>query len=177
MVGWFVTVRGGPSIIYRDHEMMKSIKELVKIRQSVVTLYSDTSTNRHTDGFLQDCNISSALAMEKLQSCVKPWILYQCICGVVCPLFFRIIFLQNIKNPLFAKRTIHGRTLGRLLDSCVAIGDRATVFQQHSKIDPRMMWKKINELIWDKKKNMSRNHCISASSLMIFFHYRKKCLL
>ena len=40
-------------------------------------------------------------------------------------------FLQNIKNLLVAKRTIHGRTLGCPLDSWVAIGNRATVFQQH----------------------------------------------
>ena len=91
--------------------------------QSVFTLYSDTSTNRHTDGFVQECSISSALAMEILQSCAKPWIWYQCICRVVCPLFIRNIFLQNIKNSLVAKRTIHGRTLGRPLDSWVAIGD------------------------------------------------------
>ena len=37
-------------------------------------------------------------------------------------------FLQNLKNPLVAKRTIYGRTLGR---PCVAFGNRATVFQQH----------------------------------------------
>ena len=85
MVGWSVSVLGGPSIIYWDHEMIKSIKELFKIRQSVFTLYSDTSTNRHTD----------ALAMEILQSCIKPWIWYQCICGVVCPLFFRNIFCKT----------------------------------------------------------------------------------
>ena len=42
-------------------------------------------------------------------------------------------FLQNIKNSLVAKRTIHGWTLGRPLDSWVAIADRATVFQQHCK--------------------------------------------
>ena len=95
MVGWADSVLGSPSIIYWDHEMIKSIKELVKIRQSVFTLYSDTSTNRHTDGFLQDCSISSALAMEILQPCVKPWIWYHCICGVVCPLFFRNIFCKT----------------------------------------------------------------------------------
>ena len=39
-------------------------------------------------------------------------------------------FLQNLKNPLVAKRTIYGRTLGRPVDSWVAFGDRATVFQQ-----------------------------------------------
>ena len=132
MVGWSVSVLGGPSIIYWDHEMIKSIKELVKIRQSVFTLYSDTSTNRHTNGFLQDCSISSALAMEILQSCVKPWIWYQCIRLRSCLSTFLLkIFLQTIKNSLVAKRTIHGRTLGRLLDSWVAIGDRATVFQKH----------------------------------------------
>ena len=38
------------------------------------------------------------------------------------------IFLQNIQNSLAAKGTIHGRTLGRLLDSWVAIGDWATYF-------------------------------------------------
>ena len=40
-------------------------------------------------------------------------------------------FLQNLKNSLVAKRTIHGRTLGRQVDWWVAFGDRATVFQQH----------------------------------------------
>ena len=40
-------------------------------------------------------------------------------------------FLQNLKNPLVAKQTIYGRTLGRPVDSWVAFGDRATVFQQH----------------------------------------------
>ena len=128
MVGWSVSVLGGPSIIYWDHEMIKSIKDLVKIRQSVFTLYSDTSTNRHTDGFLQDCSISSALAMEILLSCVKPWIWYQCICGVVCPLSFRNIFCKTLRihwspngpsmvGPWVA-RWIHGSQL-------------ATVFQQH----------------------------------------------
>ena len=33
-------------------------------------------------------------------------------------------FLQNLKNPLVAKRTIYGRTLGRPVDSWVAFGDR-----------------------------------------------------
>ena len=88
------------------------------------------STNRHIDGFVHDCSISSAL--EILQSCTKPWIWYQCICGVVCPLFYRnILVLQNIKNSLVAKRTIHGRTLGRPLDSWVAFSNQATIFQQH----------------------------------------------
>ena len=40
-------------------------------------------------------------------------------------------FLQNLKNPLVAKRTIHGGTLGRPVDSWVAFGDRVTIFQQH----------------------------------------------
>ena len=34
----------------------------------------------------------------------------------------------------------------------------------HNKNDPRMMWKKINELIRDKTKNVSCNHGISAYS-------------
>ena len=132
MVGWSVSDLGGPSIIYWDHEMIKSIKELVKIRQSVFTLYSDTSTNRHIDGFLQDCSISSALAMEILQSCVKPWIWYQLMHLWSClSTFLPKYFLQNIKNSLVAKRTIHGRTLGCPLDSGVAVGDWATLFQQH----------------------------------------------
>ena len=57
--------------------------------------FVQTSPNRHNDGFVQDCSISSALAMEILQSCAKPWIWYQCICGVVCPLFFRNIFCKT----------------------------------------------------------------------------------
>ena len=40
-------------------------------------------------------------------------------------------FLQKLKNPLVDKRTIYGRTLCRPLDSWVAFGDRATVFQHH----------------------------------------------
>ena len=40
-------------------------------------------------------------------------------------------FLQNLKNSLVAKRTINGGTLGRPVDSWVAFGDRATIFQQH----------------------------------------------
>ena len=39
----------------------------------------------------------------------------------------------------------------------------------NNKNDPRMMWKKINELIRDKKKNMSCNHGISASSFNEYF--------
>ena len=40
-------------------------------------------------------------------------------------------FLQNLKNVLVAKRTIDGGTLGRPVDSWVAFGNRATIFQQH----------------------------------------------
>ena len=43
-------------------------------------------------------------------------------------------FLQNLKNPLVAKRTIYSRTLGRPVDSWVAFGDRAIVFQQYCMI-------------------------------------------
>ena len=110
-------------------ETMKSIKELVKMSQSVSALYSDTSPNRHTDGFVQDWGISSALAMEILQYCARPWIWYQCICCLST--FLPKYFLQNINNLLVAKRTIHGRTFSRPLDSWVAFGDRVTVFQQH----------------------------------------------
>ena len=39
----------------------------------------------------------------------------------------------------------------------------------HNKNDPRMMWKKINELIRDKKKNVSCNHGISAYSFNEYF--------
>ena len=40
---------------------------------------------------------------------------------------------QNPKNSLVAKRTIDGGTLGRPVDSWVAFGDRATMFQQHCR--------------------------------------------
>ena len=124
---------GGPSQFWVVRqwytETMKSMKELVKMSQSVSALYSDTSPNRHTDGFVQDWGISSALAMEILQSCAKPWIRYQCICCLST--FLPKYFLQNINNSLVANRTIHGRTFSRPLDSWVAFGDRATVFQQH----------------------------------------------
>ena len=106
---------GGPSQFWVVRqwytEAMKSIKELVKMSQSVFALYSDTSPNRHTDGFVQDWGISSALAMEILQSCAKPWIWYQCICCLST--FLPKYFLQNINNSLVAKRTIHGRTFSR----------------------------------------------------------------
>ena len=49
------------------------------------------------------------------------------------------IFFAKHKNSLVAKRTIHGRTLGRPLDSWVAFGDWATVFQQHCVPYPRML--------------------------------------
>ena len=39
----------------------------------------------------------------------------------------------------------------------------------HNKNDPRMIWKKINELIRDKKKNVSCNHGISAYSFNEYF--------
>ena len=39
----------------------------------------------------------------------------------------------------------------------------------HNTNDPRMMWKKINELIWDKKKHISCNHGISAYSFNEYF--------
>ena len=39
----------------------------------------------------------------------------------------------------------------------------------NNKNDPRMMWKKINELVRDKKKSMSCNHGISASSFNEYF--------
>ena len=107
---------------------MKSIKELVKTSQSVSALYSDSSPKRYTDSLVPDCSISSALAKEILQSCAKPWIWYQCICGVVCPLFFRNIFCKtwiihwspngpSMVGPSVI-RWIHGSHL-------------ATVFQQH----------------------------------------------
>ena len=129
--GWVVRLSSGWSVIIytRYTETIKSIKELAKTSQSVFTLYSDTSTHRHADGFVQDCSISGALAMEILQSCAKPLIsmhLRSCLST-----FLPKIFLQNTNNSLVAKRTIHGRTLGRPLDSWVAFGDRATVFQQH----------------------------------------------
>ena len=127
---------GGPSQFWVVRqwytETMKSMKELVKMSQSVSALYSDTSPNRHTDGFVQDWGISSALAMEILQSCAKPWIRYQCICCLST--FLPKYFLQNINNSLVANRTIHGRTFSRPLDSWVAFGDRATVFQQHCRV-------------------------------------------
>ena len=56
---------------------------------------------------------------------------YQCIYGIVSPLSLQNIFCKNLNNPLVAKRTNYGRTLGHPVDSWVAFGDRATVFQQH----------------------------------------------
>ena len=46
--------------------------------------------------------------------------------------------LQNLKNSLVAKQTIDGGTLGRLVDSWVAFGDRATIFLQHCTALPRL---------------------------------------
>ena len=39
----------------------------------------------------------------------------------------------------------------------------------HNKYVPRMMWKKVNELIRDKKKNIRCNHGISAYSFDEYF--------
>ena len=88
--GWVVRLSSGWSVnnILRPWNQLKNWP---KISQSVFSLYSDTGTNRHTNGFVQDCSISSVLAMEILQSCAKPWIWYQCICRVVRPLFLRNI--------------------------------------------------------------------------------------
>ena len=130
--------------------------------QSVFTLYSDTSTNRHTDGFVQECSISSALAMEILQSCAKPWIWYQCICRVVCPLFIRNIFLQNIKNSLVAKRTIHGRTLGRPLDSWVAIGDVRPYFSS------TVFWKKWPSRLRVNSQSSLGGFCLTTHMVVQF---------
>ena len=35
---------------------------------------NDTATSDHMDGLVQDCSISSALAMQILHSCTKPLI-------------------------------------------------------------------------------------------------------
>ena len=41
---------------------------------------SNTNLNdKYTDGLVQDCSNSIALAMELMQSCTKPWIQYQII--------------------------------------------------------------------------------------------------
>ena len=50
---------------------------------------------------------------------------------IVCPLSFPNVFCKTLKIPLVATRTIHGRILGRPMDTWVTFGDRATVFQQH----------------------------------------------
>ena len=98
MVRWSVSVLGGPSIIYWDNKINQ------RIGQNKPIGIHDTSTHRHADGFVQDCSISGALAMETLQSCAKPWIWYQCIYGVVCPLFFRNIFC---KTQFIGRQTDH----------------------------------------------------------------------
>ena len=43
-------------------------------------------------------------------------------------------FLQNLKNPLVAKRTIYGRTLGRPVDSWVAFGDHISAALGHMSL-------------------------------------------
>ena len=52
---------------------------------------------------------------------------------------FHSDFLQNLKNSLVAKRIIDGGTLGRPVDSWVAFGDRATIFQQHCTAQSRLV--------------------------------------
>ena len=100
-VWWSVSVLGGQSIIYRDHKIKNWSKR------------ANRYSHRHTDGFVQDCSISGALAMEILQSCAKP-----CMDRISMHLrscwstFLRNIFLQNTKNSLVAKWTIHGSPVG-----------------------------------------------------------------
>ena len=123
---------GDPSQFWVVRQLYtETIKNQLKNWSKRANRYSrfiQTQVHRHTDGFVQDCSLSGALAMEILQSCAKPWIWYLRSC---LSTFLPKYFFQNTKNSLFAKRTIHGRTLGRPLDSWVAFGDRATVFQQH----------------------------------------------
>ena len=111
---------------------------------------------------MQVCSISTAVAMEILQSCTKPWIWYQCIHLRSClSAFIPKYFLQNIKKSLVAKRTIHGRTLGRPLDSWVAFGDRATIFQQHWK------WAFLS---WNTKRCSETSPIYGGHSLYIGNH-------
>ena len=75
--------------------------KMVKRRQSESTFYIGTSTKGH---------MLSVIVMSG---------------------FILKYFLQNLKNSLVAKWTIGDVTLGRPVDSWVAFGDRATIFQQH----------------------------------------------
>ena len=40
------------------------------------------AVHKHIDGLVQDCSISSALAMEIMQSCTKPWLWQFCGPGI-----------------------------------------------------------------------------------------------
>ena len=74
---------------------------MVKRRQSESALYLGTSTYGHM------------ISVNRMSSFIPKY------------------FLQNLKNLMVTKWTIDGGTLGRLVDSWVAFGDRATIFQQH----------------------------------------------
>ena len=84
-------------------------------------------------------------------------------------------FLQNLKNPLVAKLTIYGRTLGGPVDSCVAFGDRATVFQQHcTSAQFNSLWPSdtIKRLKFRTTFAQIMACCLARSS-----HYLNQCLL
>ena len=89
---------------------------------------------------------------------------YQCICGIVSPLFILKHFLQNLTNPLVAKRTIYGRTLGRPVDWCVALGDRIAAALDHYQNGHTTLVKTAT-LLWSKRPHklgsyQKRPHCI-----------------
>ena len=65
--------------IYRaDFRLVPSQWEM-SLQSNTVSHWLDVCEKRHIDGLMQDCSISSALAMEKLQSCTKPSYIRQLI--------------------------------------------------------------------------------------------------
>ena len=102
MVGWSVSVLGGPSI----NNLLRAWNQLK---------------------WSKGGNRNSRFTKAQVQT--DTW--YQWISVSFWNIFILKYFLQNLKNSLVAKRTIYDRTLGRPVDSWVAVGDRATVFQQH----------------------------------------------
>ena len=94
----------------RDWKRLK--KKAMKASHSNLTTPCN-STHAHIDGLVQDCSSSSAVAMELLQSCIKPSIY-----------FILFIFYLSVLVSLAPTSVVHASTAGRGTSSwwCGGVG-------------------------------------------------------